>query len=206
MAVNSAPGLRERKKQETREALSWATLRLAVEHGIDKVLVEDIAAAAGVSPRTFNNYFSSKYDAITFRHRDRFERAAAALRERPPGEPLWEAITAAALQQFGVDTDSTPETTWTTGVATMMTDPAFVGSFLRAAAMGEHRVAEAIAERTGADVHTDLHPRLAAAAVSSAVRIASELWISADPPVAIGPLIRSALAQIAAGLPAHPTT
>src|SRR5450755_813395 len=87
------PGLRERKKQQTREALSWAALRLAVERGLANVLVEDIAAEAGVSPRTYNNYFSSKAEAITWRHLDRARRTADLLRARPADEPLWESIT-----------------------------------------------------------------------------------------------------------------
>ena len=58
-------GLRERKKAETRAALSWAAIRLTVERGFENVKVEDIAAAAGVSPRTFNNYFASKGEAIS---------------------------------------------------------------------------------------------------------------------------------------------
>src|ERR1700684_3472572 len=57
-------GLRERKKLATRQALGAAAMRLAVERGLENVFVEDIAAAADVSPRTFNNYFASKYEAI----------------------------------------------------------------------------------------------------------------------------------------------
>lgn len=64
-------GLRERKKEATRVALSWAAIRLTVERGLDNVRVEDIAEAVGVSPRTFNNYFSSKAEAIAFRHLQR---------------------------------------------------------------------------------------------------------------------------------------
>ncbi|WP_344745531.1 helix-turn-helix domain-containing protein, partial [Kribbella aluminosa] len=57
-------GLRERKKLATRRAIGIAAMRLAIERGLENVLVEDIAAAAGVSPRTYNNYFANKYEAI----------------------------------------------------------------------------------------------------------------------------------------------
>ncbi len=86
-------GLRERKKEATRAALSWAAVRLTVEHGWSGVKVEDIAAAVGVSPRTYNNYFSSKAEAIAFRYLERALGLAAELRAGPPDEPLWEAIT-----------------------------------------------------------------------------------------------------------------
>ena len=45
-------------------AIPMAALRLAVERGLENVTVEDITAEAGVSLRTFGNYFSSKYEAI----------------------------------------------------------------------------------------------------------------------------------------------
>jgi len=52
--------LRERKKEATRQALQVAALRLALDRGPENVRVDDIAEAAGVSPRTYNNYFSSR--------------------------------------------------------------------------------------------------------------------------------------------------
>jgi AcrR family transcriptional regulator len=149
--TTAVAGLRERKKEQTREALSMATLRLAVEKGFPNVLVEDIAAAAGVSPRTFNNYFSSKAQAIAWRHLTRSRRMALLIRERPAAEPLWECITTAALAQAG-DSSFRPDPTWTAGVRLMMTSPELQGEILRAETTAEREWAAAIADRTGLDV------------------------------------------------------
>ena len=93
-------GLRERKKQATRAALGLAAWRLTIERGYDNVRVEDIAEAAGVSVRTFSNYFTNKGQALLSVGEDRGQRMVAALRARPPGEDLWEALAAATADQF----------------------------------------------------------------------------------------------------------
>src|SRR5436309_9644624 len=196
----SGPGLRERKKQQTREALSWAALRLAVQRGLADVLVEDIAAEAGVSPRTFNNYFSSKAEAIVWRHLNRARQTAAALRARPPDEPLWEAITHAVLAQAGEE-GKKPDPEWAAGVRLMLSAPELQGEFLKAGAAAERECAVAIGERTGTDPGRDLYPRLVAAAVGAAILAANEQWLRADPPVPLAPLLREALDLFAAGLP-----
>ncbi|WP_034622511.1 TetR/AcrR family transcriptional regulator [Cellulomonas sp. URHE0023] len=58
------PGLRERQKRARREALIDATHRLVAEHGLDAITVEAICDEAGVSVRTFFNYFETKDDAV----------------------------------------------------------------------------------------------------------------------------------------------
>jgi AcrR family transcriptional regulator len=198
-------GLRERKKQETRIALSWAAIRLAVERGLDNVRVEDIAAEVGVSPRTFNNYFSSKGEAIAARHLDRARRIAAELRAQPASKPLWESITDAALAQFALgqegDGEHAPDQQWIAGVRLMVTEPMLQGEFFKANAAAEAEFAAAIAERTGTDVTCDLYPRLVASAVGAAITVAMEQWLRADPSVPIAALLRDALRQLAAGLP-----
>jgi AcrR family transcriptional regulator len=199
-------GLRERKKAETRMALSWAAVRLTVEHGFDNVRVEDIAQAAGVSPRTFNNYFSSKGEAIVARHLDRCLRIAAALREQPAEVPLWEAITRSALAQFEPDAETAahpvPDAArWAAGVRMMVTEPALQGELLRAGAIAEAALAAAVAERTGTDLERDLYPHLVAAAVAAAVNTAVAHHLRTDTSVTMVPLLADALSRIRAGLP-----
>src|ERR1700759_3999307 len=135
-------GLRERKKEETRAALAWAAIRLIAERGYDKVLVEDIATEAGVSPRTFNNYFSSKAAAVASRQLDRSRRMAEGLRARRADEPLWTAITKAvvAVTVPGPEVTSQPRPDrqiWGPGLQRMMAAPAVQAEGLRAAALGE---------------------------------------------------------------------
>src|SRR5436305_8750905 len=121
--------LRERKKLATRQALGGAAMRLAIERGLDNVLVEDIAAAAGVSPRTFNNYFANKYEAICALALDRSFRIGAALRERPAGESLWEAVMAAVLAVYE-PASTAPDTRVTAGIRLVISSPELRGEYL----------------------------------------------------------------------------
>ena len=159
-----ASGLRERKKVATRQALGEAAIRLAVERGLDNVLVEDIADAAGVSARTFNNYFASKYEAICALQQARALRIGDELRARPPGEPLWESVTQAVLSQFG-PADRAPDKDWIARIRLVITTPALVGEYLKVQGMAQYHLAEAIAERAGTSLETDMFPRIMAGAV-----------------------------------------
>src|ERR671911_220241 len=80
------PGLRERKKARTHEAIVDAALDLFERKGYEATTVEDIAAAADVSPRTFFRYFDSKVDLILAKNHETNVGLGALLAERPAGE------------------------------------------------------------------------------------------------------------------------
>jgi AcrR family transcriptional regulator len=193
-------GLRERKKIATRQALSLAAMRLAVERGLQNVLIDDIAAEVGVSPRTFNNYFSSKYEAICSLAIDRALRIGEDLRKRSAAEPLWDAITNAMLQQYaGANRRANQD--WRTGVRLVTSAPALRGEYLKAQSVVQRAIAEAIAERTGTDVDRDMFPRIVAGAVTAASDVGIDQWLNADKPTSLVSNIRLALRQLANGLP-----
>jgi AcrR family transcriptional regulator len=194
------PSLRERKKLATRTAISSAALRLAIERGPDNVLVEDLAAAAGVAPRTVNNYFPSKEAAIVAEGADRAARMRDALRARPAGEPLWTALRHVLLEWFAGQGE--PDRAWVAKARLIKATPALRVEQLRSDALVQAMWAEEIARRTGTDPQRDLYPRLAAAALMGAVRAALDHWLDTDPATPLGAVVSQALQQLADGLPA----
>lgn len=73
-------------------ALSDAALQLAFDRGGLDAVTREETALAGVSLRTFNNYFAGKYAALAYRIAERMRRSVAVFRSRPADEPLWTSI------------------------------------------------------------------------------------------------------------------
>ena len=101
-------GLRERKKQRTRQQIIEAAMGLFAERGYHATTIADIAAAAEVAPRTFFSYFPSK-EAVVFHNVDRdLDGLASALRDRLPGETVFDALRRwidAMFDEFAADQD-----------------------------------------------------------------------------------------------------
>src|SRR5690349_2968531 len=131
-------GLRERKRRETRAALSLAAIRLCLQRGWENVTVNDIAAAANVSPRTFRNYFSTKAEAVAAAHLERMLSIADELRDRPTTEPLWTAITNSVAAQFEPPDQKSEALRdakqWLNRIRFILTEPAIHGEVLKASA------------------------------------------------------------------------
>ncbi|HTS14061.1 MAG TPA: TetR/AcrR family transcriptional regulator [Candidatus Sulfotelmatobacter sp.] len=194
-------GLRERKKRATRRAISDAALHLALERGIDVVRVEDIAAAANVSTRTFNNYFRNKAEAIWSSGVDRAQRIGAALRARPADEPLWVGVEAVILPEYDDASSGRDPELARRRVLILTSSPALRESYLLVTAATQRALASAIAARMGTDERTDTLPEILAGAITAATQIALGRWVAVEPAVAIGPLMASTLRRLAAAWP-----
>jgi AcrR family transcriptional regulator len=199
------PRLRDRKKKATRKALRDAALRLALECGPDNVRVGDIAEAAGVSPRTYNNYYSSREQAIVAAvTAERDARVAAAVAARPAGVRLADAVTEAIVAQY---TD--PGSHDSRALLLITASPALREAFLDAAGGIEDPLSAVIAERTGDAADKDT-ARVLAASIAAAVRIALTQWLRpalADSGLvavsgSLPGLLRTALAPLAPALDA----
>src|SRR3954466_8282396 len=97
-----APGLRERKKEQTRRLIAETARRLFAERGFDAVTVGEVARAADVSEKTVFNYFATKED-LFYSGMEAFEdQLLAAIRDRAPGETVLAAFRRFLLQPQGV--------------------------------------------------------------------------------------------------------
>jgi AcrR family transcriptional regulator len=85
-------GLRERKKQQTRERIASVALELFAERGYDETTLADIADAADVSPRTIFAYYESKEDILFCEEAGFLDRLREMLEQRPPGTTTFDAI------------------------------------------------------------------------------------------------------------------
>ena len=195
---------RERNRVATRDAITNAAVLLAKGCGLEKLRVEDIAREAGVSTRTFSNYFANKYEALIGRHVDGMHHVAEALRRRPVDEPLWTAVSAAILEHWIATDDSEKATTRATlaELRLLFGDRTVQGEILKAGIADNSELAMAIAERIGTDIRHDLYPRLVAGAVTVAVQIAIDAFLKASTPTSVFSLLSEALELLQGGLPA----
>jgi AcrR family transcriptional regulator len=177
---HTVAGLRERKKQRTRDALIRAAHEFFVTHGYEATTVDQISEAVDVSQRTFFRYFSSKED-VAFALQDEVEsRFFDAVAARPAHESPMRALRNAL------------ETTWDSiGEAiqevvplqvymrmwqVIETTPTLVAVHMWRSTEMEARLARVFAEREGLDPHTDPRPQVLVASFSGVMRAAGRQW------------------------------
>jgi AcrR family transcriptional regulator len=180
MNTVTRPGLRERKKQRTRDALLRAALELFTTQGYEHTTVDEITEAVDVSQRTFFRYFAGKEDAAFAVQDIAHTRFTAAVRERPRDEAPLEALRNAVLENW--DTigaaieEVVPMDLYLRMCRLTESTPALLAAHLRRADAVGDEVARIIAEREGLDVDADPRPRVAVAVFTGVIRVMERLW------------------------------
>lgn len=177
-------GLRERKKQQTRQAIHRAAMRLFAERGFEATTIADIAAAADIAPRTFFSYFASKEEAVFEKFEPAFADFDRAMTERPPGTTALEALRAwlmTAAKHFTGDVEHAK-----LEARLRRESPAVAACDLQHMRRFESRLAEAVGEDFDEPADA-LRPRLVAAAAVAALQASSDaadVVLESDPEAA----------------------
>jgi AcrR family transcriptional regulator len=193
-----APGLRERKKVETREALRAAAIRLFLEHGPTAVTVNDICEAARVSRRTFFNYFESKEAAVFAWDHRLTDELATQLAARPPHEPPLTALRRAMDATLPSFAD---QTGWHARKDLFRACPELRLKVVDAVFRLEARLVDTLSDRLDRPAES-LYPRLLAGATGSVFRAAFTTWKPETGIKGLQTLIDEAFDHLAAGLSA----
>jgi AcrR family transcriptional regulator len=195
--VEAANGLRERKKARTREAIIDAALDLFARKGFDATTVEDIAAAADVSPRTFFRYFESKLDLVMARNEAHGHKIGPLIAARPVSEGPLEALRQ-VMQQSLCELLADPSVVREFRV--MMSTPTLRNKAREHFYEEEAELVSAFAARLGTD-DGDLTPNVMAGAAASAIWTVIDRWLAEGTEVDhLPPMIDEAFALLEQGL------
>lgn len=166
--MTDAPlGLRERKKQQTRDALHLAAVDLVEQRGLGAVTTDEIAERAEVSARTFFNYFPTKEAAVVGLDEHHASASAAALAARPLDEPPAASVRAVLVERALKVTGD--QTLWARRVALARRHPELTHAMTAWSAGAERALAAALAERLGVDA-SDPRPALLVAVTGTVIR------------------------------------
>ncbi|GAA1584072.1 TetR/AcrR family transcriptional regulator [Actinoplanes couchii] len=191
-------GLRERKKAATRQALHEAALRLALELGPEHVTVEAVADEAGVSRRTFSNYFTNKEEAFFYGDRLRMRMIADLLRSRPADESPWTALTEAAREFYAQRGELDPE--WITRGRLIRRHPALAAAHVQTFAATEHDLSAEVAARLKDQDPLGVRAKLLAATFLAVLRTSLTVWLEHPSEIRFWDLASDALDETGRGL------
>jgi AcrR family transcriptional regulator len=190
-------GLRERKKEHTREAMFRTALRLFAKRGFDRVTVEEIAAACDVSPRTFFRYFASKEDVLFVESDGHCARLLESIAAYDARASAFDTLEAAML---GVAADyERQRDVLLLRRSIMASTPSLRTRAAERQQSWESQIVEHLRESRRARRLSDLDLRLLVAATIAALRVAIELWSATDDGADLTDIARAAFRRLRSG-------
>lgn len=189
---------RERKKLATRRAIHAAAFDLVERNGLAGTTVEAISDRAGVAPRTFWAYFSSKEDAVIDRDPDLPAALHDAVLDRPADEDAMAALRAVLCEHVGerlVDSDRAVRRQ-----NLIRREPQLMAATAASFDQIERAMVSAVALRLGVDPSVDLLPGLLVMAAGGACRVAQQRWADEHGRRSFPEVLDDAFARLGEGL------
>jgi AcrR family transcriptional regulator len=203
VSMETSAGLRERKKQRTRDALVDAAFDLFERKGFEATTIDEIADAVELSPRTFFRYFESKEDVALTLMDQQFFAVYAAFTARPAHEPVLTALRHAVVDMMRACEDGTggfDAERFGCAQRLMKDSPAVHARSLELCTARLDELAEHVAARMGVDPTVDPRPTLVAAVATTAVQTAIVAWRETEPEAPAFVLADRALALLEQGI------
>jgi AcrR family transcriptional regulator len=198
--VNQGFGLRERKKQQTRQALTDSAVRLFAEKGYDRTTIAEIAAGANVSTRTFFSYFRAKEDVL-FAGADQRTAAIAEAFDavRADGVSPMEALGRLVEHVLDTSQDGLVDPDRADRMAFVLGKPELQAQALQRLLAAERLIAERLRQSYPEHLDTTLSHAMAGAVVGALVGVVLG-YVDRSEPVDVRTEIRRALALLENGL------
>lgn len=199
-----APTWREERRSQARRAIQLAALRVAVDSGLKGLTVQAISDAAGIAPRTFFTYFSSKEEALMVELPWDEARLRAAVAGRPAREAPLRTLRALIGEAVGDIASRWEEVGLWRRLAS--SDPDSIRRYVVRQRDLRRSLIRIIAERGGLDPDRDLYPELVVGASLLALRAAIYRWWEArsvegaDDAALLGRLVDDAFDVLERGL------
>ena len=185
-------GLRERKKERTRQALHDEAIEQFRQRGFEAVTVDEIAESVGVSTRTFFRYFPSKEAVLFCDWENDLAELETFFLELPDEMPLWEALCELA-DAWALTYEEESDEQLARHAIIEASDGA--GAYERSVVIPETeaRLATTMRERMGGDDTTAFRASVYAASYVSALLVAKKSWLEADGVGGLKPRVRETM-------------
>jgi AcrR family transcriptional regulator len=191
-------GLRERKKEKTRDALVASATYQFARSGFDRVTVEEIAESCDVSPRTFFRYFASKEDVLFADSDARCAQLVQALAEQPADESSFQSLEAAVRMLVSGYAEQHDLVRARHHIVT--TTPSLRTRATERQQGWETSIVDELRSSGRARDLNDFDLRLLVAGMVTALRVAVEAWVTGDGSQDLGELLDHAFTRLRVGL------
>lgn len=192
--VTATIGLREMKKERTRSDIVRVATRMFASRGFDEVTVDEIAAEAEVSHRTFYRYFATKEELVLGPLQHGLDDFVSKFAQRPRSESVVASVRGvimdlAANYEHDLDNDHQRATL-------CRSTPSLQQRQYERHTAFENAMVPLIAQRLGVDPADDIRPALIAGCAVAAIRAATSQWLLGDATRPLMPLVEQALAML----------